>query len=66
MDVPDIRYASSGNASVAYRASGDGPVDLVVVRGSLSERSSVWDQPLFMLHEPSVRRRRTHDYPCAP
>jgi class 3 adenylate cyclase len=50
MDVPEIRYARSGDVSIAYQSFGDGPVDLVVVRGSLSELSSVWDQPLFVRH----------------
>src|SRR5687768_17046758 len=50
MDVPEVRYARSGDVSIAYQAFGEGPVDLVVVRGSLSELSSVWDQPLFVRH----------------
>jgi class 3 adenylate cyclase len=50
MDVPEIRYARSGDVSIAYQSFGAGPVDLVVVRGSLSELSSVWDQPLFVRH----------------
>jgi class 3 adenylate cyclase len=50
VDVPEIRYARSGEVSIAYQAFGEGPVDLVVVRGSLSDLSSVWDQPLFVRH----------------
>jgi class 3 adenylate cyclase len=50
VDIPEVRYARSGDISVAYQSFGDGPLDLVVVRGSVSELSSVWDQPLFVRH----------------
>ena len=50
MDVPDIRYARSGDVSIAYQVLGDGPLDLVVVRGSLAHLDSVWEQPLFVRH----------------
>ena len=50
MDVPDIRYAKSGDVSIAYQVVGDGPQDLVVVRGSLAHLDSVWEQPLFVQH----------------
>lgn len=50
MEVPEIRYARSGDVSVAYQSFGSGEIDLVVVRGSLSDLSSVWDQPLFVRH----------------
>jgi class 3 adenylate cyclase len=50
VEIPEVRYARSGDVSIAYQAFGAGPVDLVVVRGSLSELGSVWDQPLFVRH----------------
>ncbi len=50
MDAPDIRYAKSGDVSIAYQVVGDGPQDLVVVRGSLAHLDSVWEQPLFVQH----------------
>jgi class 3 adenylate cyclase/alpha-beta hydrolase superfamily lysophospholipase len=50
MDVPETRYARSGDVSVAYQVFGGGPVDLVVIRGSLSELSSAWEQPLLAKH----------------
>ena len=50
MEVPEVRYARSGSISIAYQVFGDGPVDLVVVRGSLSDLASVWEQPLFVRH----------------
>jgi class 3 adenylate cyclase len=50
VDVPDIRYARSGDVSIAYQVLGEGPLDLVVVRGSLAHLDSVWEQPLFVRH----------------
>jgi class 3 adenylate cyclase len=50
VDPPETRYARSGDVSVAYQSIGDAPLDLMVVRGSLSELASVWDQPLFVRH----------------
>ena len=50
MDVPEVRYARSGGVSIAYQSFGAGSVDLVVVRGSLSDLASVWEQPLFVRH----------------
>jgi DNA-binding SARP family transcriptional activator/pimeloyl-ACP methyl ester carboxylesterase len=34
--APEIRYARSGDVSVAYEVTGDGPLDLVLVPGFLS------------------------------
>jgi len=42
--------------SIAYQAFGDGPVDLVVVRGSLSDLSSIWEQPLFVRHAEGLAK----------
>jgi class 3 adenylate cyclase len=50
VEIPEVRYARSGDVSVAYQTFGSGPVDLVLVRGSLSDLASVWDQPLFVRH----------------
>lgn len=50
VDVPEVRYARSGAVSIAYQSFGSGPIDVVVVRGSLSDLSSIWDQPLFVRH----------------
>jgi len=44
---PEIRYARSGDVSVAFQVFGAGS-DVVVVRGSLSDLSSVWEQPMFV------------------
>jgi class 3 adenylate cyclase len=44
MDVPEVRYAKSGNVSIAYQAVGDGPFDLVVVLGSVSHVEQWWEE----------------------
>jgi class 3 adenylate cyclase len=56
MDVPEVHYARSGGVSIAYQVFGSGPVDLVVVRGSLSDLGSVWEQPLFVRHAEGLAR----------
>jgi class 3 adenylate cyclase len=50
MDVPDVHYARSGEVSIAYQVVGDGPVDLVFVRGFAGDLLSTWDQPLILRH----------------
>lgn len=36
MEVPETRYARSGDRSIAYQAVGDGPFDVVFVPGFIS------------------------------
>jgi class 3 adenylate cyclase/pimeloyl-ACP methyl ester carboxylesterase len=48
VDIPDTQYARSGDVSVAFQVFGSGPVDLVLIRGSLSDLSSAWEQPLLV------------------
>ena len=43
MDVPDTHYARSGNVYVAYQVFGEGPFDLVVVPGALSNIAYGWE-----------------------
>lgn len=43
----DIRYARSGDVSIAYTAVGDGPVDLVYVLGAFSHLEVMWELPAF-------------------
>src|SRR5437763_15381357 len=47
-EIPDVRYARSGDVAIAYQTIGDGPVDLVLVRGFAGELLSVWEQPLLV------------------
>ncbi|HLA93928.1 MAG TPA: alpha/beta hydrolase, partial [Actinomycetota bacterium] len=48
--IPDVHYARSGEVSIAYQIIGDGPVDLVFVRGITGDLLSTWDQPLLVRH----------------
>jgi class 3 adenylate cyclase len=45
-EIPDIRYARSGDVAIAYQVLGEGPVDLVFVPFFGSIRWN-WEQPLF-------------------
>jgi class 3 adenylate cyclase len=48
MDVPDVSYARSGDVAIAYQTVGDGPEDVVFVRGFAGDLLSVWEQPLLV------------------
>jgi pimeloyl-ACP methyl ester carboxylesterase len=41
----DVRYAQSGEVSIAYQVAGDGPVDLVYVPGWVSHLEFGWESP---------------------
>ena len=43
--TPATRYAQSGDASIAYQVIGDGPVDLVLVWGTMSHVELFWEDP---------------------
>ena len=44
--MPKIRYAKSGDGvHIAYQVAGDGPLDLVVVPGSVSHLQVAWEAP---------------------
>lgn len=46
MDAPEVRYAKSGDVSIAYATVGDGPFDVVFVAGwVLSAFEAAWDGP---------------------
>ncbi len=46
MDAPPVRYAKSGDVSIAYASVGEGPFDLVFVGGwILSVLETAWDGP---------------------
>ncbi len=47
MDVLETRYARSGDVNIAYQVGGDGPVDLVLTPGAVSNVELMWEQPLF-------------------
>jgi pimeloyl-ACP methyl ester carboxylesterase len=42
---PETRYAQSGDVNIAYQVVGDGPRDLVVVPGWVSNIDLFWEEP---------------------
>jgi class 3 adenylate cyclase len=42
-----IRYATNGEIHLAYRTVGDGPRDLVLVQGALTNLEALWDIPEY-------------------
>jgi pimeloyl-ACP methyl ester carboxylesterase len=42
--VPEVRYARSGDVSIAYQVIGDGPFDLVWTPGALSHLELRWEE----------------------
>ena len=50
MEIPDVRYARSGDVAIAYQVVGDGPVDFVWFRGMAGDLLSSWDQPRLIRH----------------
>jgi len=44
---PETHYARSGDVSIAYQVIGDGPLDLVVVPGWISNVDFAWEDPLY-------------------
>jgi pimeloyl-ACP methyl ester carboxylesterase len=44
---PDTRYARAGDISVAYQVVGDGPRDLVLVPGFVSNVELAWEHPPY-------------------
>jgi class 3 adenylate cyclase len=47
MDVPEIRYAKSGDVHIAYQVTGSGTLDLVFVPGFVSNLDGWWEQPIW-------------------
>ncbi len=47
MEIPETRYARSGDLNIAYQVSGDGPVDLVFVPGYVTHLELHWSIPSF-------------------
>jgi pimeloyl-ACP methyl ester carboxylesterase len=43
--IPQTRYAKSDGVSIAYQVLGDGPIDLLVVPGWISNVDSAWEEP---------------------
>jgi hypothetical protein len=46
-DPPEIRYAASGDVSIAYAVLGVGPLDLVFVYGFVGNLDYALENPYF-------------------
>src|SRR6476620_1250334 len=46
MRPPEVKYAKSGDQSIAYAVYGEGPVDVVVVPGFVTHLDLIWDLPI--------------------
>jgi class 3 adenylate cyclase len=44
-DIPEVRYAKSGEIHIAYQVYGSGPVNLVLTPGSISHLDYYWKEP---------------------
>ncbi|MDX6482169.1 MAG: hypothetical protein QOG85_2679 [Gaiellaceae bacterium] len=45
MQVPETRYARSGDVNIAYQVIGDGPVDLLWIPGFAQHVELAWEEP---------------------
>ena len=50
VQLPDVRYARSGDVAIAYQVVGEGPPDIVFARGFAGDLLSTWEQPLLVRH----------------
>src|SRR5438067_5362625 len=47
LEMPETRYAKSGEVNIAYQVVGDGPADLIFVMGWVSHLEYFWTEPSF-------------------
>jgi len=47
VSAPPIRYAANGDVHIAYRVLGDGPLDLVLVPGAITNLDALWEIPEY-------------------
>jgi pimeloyl-ACP methyl ester carboxylesterase len=47
VDVPETRYARSGDLQIAYQVVGEGPLDVVLVSSYLSNIELFWELPSY-------------------
>jgi class 3 adenylate cyclase len=45
VQAPEIQYTQSGDVSIAYAISGEGPIDIVFVHGYMSNLEVEWEDP---------------------
>lgn len=51
--IPETRYAKSGDTSIAYQVTGEGPADLLFIPGWISHVEQAWEEPTYA---PFLRR----------
>ena len=58
-DIPETKYARSGDLHIAYQVVGDGPFDVVTSPGFISHMEFQWEQPLLahFLHRTAAYSR---------
>ena len=56
MQLPDVNYARSGDVAIAYQVVGEGPIDLIFIRGTLADLLAGWEMPLFVDHVEGLAR----------
>lgn len=56
MNVPQTRYAKSGDVHIAYLTAGDGPFDLVYVPGWVSHVKEAWEVRCAIAAGEAVRQ----------
>ena len=56
---PEVKYAKSGDLSIAYAMYGHGPVDLVIVPGFVTHLDLMWDLPIAKQFEERGEYTRT-------
>jgi hypothetical protein len=54
MESP-VKYAKSGDVHIAYRIFGDGPLDIVLVPGTLSHVELYWELPALAFETENQR-----------
>ena len=47
-DLPETRYAETGQGSIAYQVVGDGPLDVIAVSPYFCPIDLMWDEPHFV------------------
>jgi class 3 adenylate cyclase len=50
VQLPEVRYARSGDVAIAYQVVGEGQADIVFARGFAGDLLSTWEHPLLVRH----------------
>jgi len=50
VQLPEVKYARSGDVAIAYQVVGEGAPDIVFARGFAGDLLSTWEHPLLVRH----------------